>query len=168
MKPPRTLGDLVTANVDPLLRKRTGLKGDLIAQWQQIAGDDIAAHCQPVQLRWPKPLAIAAMEEDAQPPATLVVSATGIWALRVQHSTGEIIARINRYFGYEAISRIAIEQRAVSTPRPRRVPSPSPARLQPHQTEKIDALVEEIEDEQLRETMRKLGRVIHADQSSKR
>lgn len=169
MKTPRSIGDLVTSNVDPLLRKRAGLKGALIAQWAQIVGDELATHCLPVQVRWKKPSRNAITDETQEDPAVLVISASGIWALRVQHMTGEIIDRINVFFGYRAIDRIVIEQRMVARPtigaRTRR--RSAPVNVSDAERRDIDGLVDRVSDPALRETLRQLGLAVKGDKRRK-
>ena len=98
-------------------------------------------------------------DEDQQEPAALVVSASGIWALRLQHSTTEVIDRINAYFGYRAIGRIVIEQRMVRAPGAdkRTKARAGSAKLSDAETQDVESLVSSVDDPALRETLRKLG-----------
>lgn len=162
----KPLGALVSRAVAPIVEKRAGLNTDLLAQWQHFAGDDLGRNTQPLKVKWQRRVADIDEQTDGHEPGTLAVAATGIWALRLQHQTAEIIDTINRYFGYRAIGRITIEQKpiAVSAPKPR----PQKQALSPKQVAAIDEVVADVEDERLQETLRKLGRSIKADKPTKR
>ena len=50
------------------------------------------------------------MHEDDPEPATLVLRVEGPVALEIQHLSGVIIEKVNRYFGWRAVGRIQIRQ----------------------------------------------------------
>jgi hypothetical protein len=94
----------------------------LITDWAAIAGAELAACSVPERLKWPhRP---GRTEEDAAPHArgdakarqgaTLVLRVDGARALDVQYKTGQIIERINAYFGYAAVAQLRIVQAPVS------------------------------------------------------
>ncbi|MEM0899212.1 MAG: DciA family protein [Pseudomonadota bacterium] len=156
MKQPQAIGNLVSRGMNDLLHARTGMTGDLISQWRTIAGDELADHCAPIKLKWAR-RASHAVGDAAEKPATLIVSASGVWALKVQHSTGEIIARVNAYFGYAAISRIAIEQRGPA--KNKQIPI-AKQRTSPRPSARVTDQVSDIRDPELRETLARLGAAI--------
>src|SRR5690606_30483946 len=53
---------------------------ELVTRWHDIAGADIAQHCEPIKLQWRKPV-----EGQPQVPATLVLRVDGPMALEIQH-----------------------------------------------------------------------------------
>ena len=68
-----------------------------------------------------------------------------------------MISRVNAFLGFAAVSRIKIVQKQVEPPakiRPRLRP------LSGSETEKLDTLVDGIEDEGLRNALAKLGRSV--------
>jgi hypothetical protein len=82
---------------------RRGLTGaDIARQWPAIVGAELAAHCRPRQLRFPKP------GEAVDGRLTLRV-ASG-WALEVQHLEPLVLERINGFFGYRAVARLVLQQ----------------------------------------------------------
>jgi hypothetical protein len=83
---------------------------ELVTRWAEIAGAEIAAHSQPLKMQWPRPV-----EGQPQEPATLVLRVEGPMALEIQHSSDVILARVNRFFGWSAVGRLAPARR---TPRP--------------------------------------------------
>ncbi|WP_025031837.1 DUF721 domain-containing protein, partial [Nitratireductor aquibiodomus] len=79
----------------------------------------------------------------------------GAAALRLQHETGEVIARVNAFLGFAAVGRIKIVQKPVAQPQVRRAPTARP--LTGSESARIDALVAGVEDEGLRQSLQKLG-----------
>jgi len=93
----------------PVLQKKAGLNVRLIRNWAEIVGQAVAAAAVPVKISWPRQADKAGSGNYAA--AVLVIACFGYEAVKLQHETSEIIARINRFFGYRAIGKIRIEQR---------------------------------------------------------
>jgi hypothetical protein len=64
---------------------------ELVTRWAEIAGAEIAAHCEPLKLQWPRPV-----EGQPQEAATLVLRVEGPMALEIQHASDVILERVNR------------------------------------------------------------------------
>src|SRR5258708_4416476 len=86
---------------------------ELVTRWAEIAGAEIAAHSQPLKMQWPRPV-----EGQPQEPATLVLRVEGPMALEIQHSSDVILARVNRFFGWSAVGRLALRQAPLSRRKP--------------------------------------------------
>src|SRR6187402_2164356 len=82
---------------------------ELVTRWPQIAGPEIAAHAEPLKMQWPRPV-----EGQPQEPATLVLRVEGPMALEIQHSAHVILERVNRFFGWSAVGRLALRQAPLS------------------------------------------------------
>src|SRR6202049_3242897 len=78
---------------------------ELVTRWTEIAGAEMAAHCEPLKIQWPRPV-----EGQPQEPATLVLRGGGPMALEIQHSSDVILQRVNRFFGWSAVGRLALRQ----------------------------------------------------------
>lgn len=78
---------------------------ELVTRWAQIAGPEIAAHAEPLKMQWPRPV-----EGQPQEPATLVLRVEGPMALEIQHSADVILERVNRFFGWSAVGKLAFRQ----------------------------------------------------------
>src|SRR3974390_2230065 len=76
---------------------------ELVTRWAEIAGAEIAAHCEPLKLQWPRPV-----EGHPQDPATLVLRVEGPMALEIQHASDVILERVNRFFGWPRVGRLAL------------------------------------------------------------
>ena len=121
---------------------------ELVARWAEIAGAEVAAHCEPIKMQWPRPV-----EGQVQEPATLVLRVEGPTALEIQHKSDVILERVNRFFGWSAVGRLALRQAPLS-PRGRPKPAPPP---DPGSVAKVAESLSAIEDEQLRAALARLG-----------
>lgn len=155
------VGDLATAVLDPVMRKRAGMSTALLQCWDEIAGDRLAAHSRPERIVWPR----RADEDDPFEPATLVVACEGALALRLQHQTAEIIGRANAFLGFAAIGRVRIVQKPVA--RSDRAARPSLRALTDSETARVASAVEPIADEALRISLERLGRSVLASRKQK-
>jgi hypothetical protein len=140
----RPVGDLVAGLLDPVLARKAGMTSGLIAAWPELVGPKLEGVTRPEKLVWPPRRA----EGDPFEPATLVVACEGASVLRLQHGTSELLSRVNGFFGYGAVSRIKIVQRAVSAPRPSR--KPVTRKLRPEERDEIAEMTAGIEDPKFR------------------
>ncbi|MFD1695249.1 DUF721 domain-containing protein [Roseibium aestuarii] len=162
---PRTLADLIGKAMTPLCRKRGFASVDIVAAWPEIVGPRYGERVQPDRLIWSRRK--DADGEDIAEPATLLVHTDGPTAMMLSHETGQIIERINAFFGWAAVGRIKIAQKPVM-PRPKSRPRP-PRPLTGEERARLDRQVEGVEDDRLREALRKLGeRVIARGDAGKR
>ena len=95
---------------------------ELVTRWGEIAGPEVAAHSQPLKIQWPRPV-----EGQPQEPATLVLRVEGPMALEIQHASDVILQRVNRFFGWSAVGRLALRQAPLSRrdrPAASRAPDP--------------------------------------------
>lgn len=99
---------------------------ELVTRWGEIAGSEIAAHSEPLKMQWPRPV-----EGQPQEPATLVLRVEGPMALEIQHSADVILERVNRFFGWNAVGKLAFRQAPYPAAAARRDPArPTPRRWQ--------------------------------------
>jgi hypothetical protein len=148
---PRPLSDLLGATLASAFKQQGFANTEILSRWGDIVGPEVAAHSEPIKINWPRPT-----REDAPPePATLVLRVEGPAALEIQHLTGPILERVNRFFGWQAIGRIALRQ----APLRRREPKKRPAPPDPAAAASI-AKGLPIEDEDLRLALGRLGAAI--------
>ena len=124
---------------------------ELVTRWAEIAGAEIAAHSEPLKMQWPRPV-----EGQPQEPATLVLRVEGPMALEIQHSADVILERVNRFFGWSAVGRLALRQAPLS----RRKPPPPPRAPDPKAVAKVAETLASVEDEELRAALARLGALI--------
>ena len=96
---------------------------ELVTRWAEIAGPEIARHSEPLKIQWPRPV-----EGQPQEPATLVLRVEGPMALEIQHASDALLQRVNRFFGWSAVGRLALRQGPLSR---RDRPARSPATRRP-------------------------------------
>ncbi len=102
-------------------------------------------------MQWPRPV-----EGQPQEPATLILRVEGPAALEIQHSSDVILQRVNRFFGWSAVGRLALRQAPLSrrkAPARRRAPDPKSV------AEVAETLLA-VEDEELRAALARLGAAI--------
>lgn len=129
---------------------------DLLANWPQIIGPDIAALCQPERINWPQKAPAAKGRAKSQRLAgTLVLRTEPGRALELQYSTPQIIERINRYFGYEAIIAVKFLQGPIA--RKPAKPKPAPRSLAPETRTRLRRELDSIGDENLKRALMRLA-----------
>ncbi len=73
---------------------------DLVQRWAEIMGPDIAAIA-----------ALAAIKKNRDKTFNVVIRPTvPAYALQLSYQSDEIIKRINKYFGYDAVSKISFRK----------------------------------------------------------
>jgi hypothetical protein len=121
---------------------------ELVMRWVEIIGPELSAHCEPLKMQWPRPV-----EGQATEPATLVLRVEGPMALEIQHASDVILQRVNRFFGWSAVGRLALRQGPLSR-RERSRPSPAP---DANQVEQVAQTLSAVEDDALRAALARLG-----------
>jgi hypothetical protein len=145
--------DLIGGTLDPLLAKQGFGESDIILNWDEIAGERLAAVTEPLKLQWPSRGAKRSPDAPAEP-ATLVLRVEGAFAIEVQHLAPLLCERINGRLGWRCVGKIALRQGPIE----RR--AKGPAGPPPPSAEAVAAagrLVEGVADEGLREALTRLG-----------
>lgn len=96
----------LSASMSPLIKKLLGNKGlieiDLLTNWQNIVGQEIAEHSMPQKI---------VFKPNCRNDGTLHLLVAGsAFALEIQHNIPLILEKINTFFGYKAIAKITIMQ----------------------------------------------------------
>src|SRR3979409_1561746 len=121
---------------------------ELVTRWAEIAGAEVAAHSQPLKIQWPRPV-----EGQPQQPATLVLRVEGPMALEIQHASDVILQRVNRFFGWSAVGKLALRQAPLA--RPER--ASQPRRPDPKSVAEVAETLSAVVDEELRVALARLG-----------
>jgi len=146
---PRPLSDLVNRCLGDVFAKQGFASTELVTHWPEIVGHDVAALAEPIKMQWPRTMA-----GDPPEPATLVLRAEGPAAIEVQHLSGTIIGRVNQFFGWRAVSRIAVRQAPLAR-QPARAPPRKP--LDAARVADEAGKLKDIDDEDLREALSRLA-----------
>ena len=148
---PRPLSELTGATLSDAFKAQGFASAEILARWDMIVGHEIAAHSEPLKINWPR-----AQGEETPEPATLVLRVEGPAALEIQHLSGLILERVNRFFGWQAVGRLALRQ----APLRRREQRAPPAPPDPAVTARIAESLPEVADDALRQALARLGAVI--------
>jgi len=132
----------------PILKKRGLAEARILTDWRAIVGATAAERSAPERLL---------RGRGPEGGGTLRLRVAGAWALEFQHMAPELIARINGYFGYPAVSRVQFIQAPL--PAAKRAVAP-PAPLKPEAEARLAAITSKIADPDLRERVLALGRAL--------
>jgi len=97
----RACGDLVGDIAGTTFKRFGFVQSAVVSRWVEIVGDRYAKVSTPESIRFP-----AGKKSDGM----LTLSVEGAHAPLMQHLGPLIIERVNRFFGYEAITKIAFKQ----------------------------------------------------------
>lgn len=158
MAPPKPIADLVIGTLGPALRAQGFAAADIVVAWTDLVGERLGAVTQPLRIDWPK-RARDADPERRPDPATLVVRVESAFALEVQHLAPVIIERVNAYYGWRCVGRIALRQGPVRRPEPR--PQTAPV-VGEADARRIAQAVGDVAEAPLRAALDRLGRAVHS------
>ena len=145
----RALAAEVPKIAGSVLGKRGFGEAQLVAQWPAIIGEQIAAGASPVKLSFPR---------GERRDGTLHLRVDSALALEVQHREPVLIERINAFFGYRAVARLALRQGPPATaPEPR---PPRPRALTAEERQQLDRGLAGIEDPELKAALERLGEAV--------
>ncbi|MGZ5811579.1 MAG: DUF721 domain-containing protein [Xanthobacteraceae bacterium] len=147
----RRLSDLIGKPLADAFKKQGFASREIVTRWPEIVGPEVAAHAEPIRMQWPRQ---PGTEENE--PATLVLRVEGPAAIEIQHLSGLIVERVNRFFGWQAIDRLALRQ----APLTRRSKAKSRPPPDPAAAERIASGLTGISDESLRAALGRLGAAV--------
>ena len=155
----RKTGDLqaVSRTILPFARSILGQKGfvevDMIANWDKIVGEELADYVFPQRIEFKRGEKTDGVLHVAVP--------GGAFALELQHREKLLLAKVNSYFGYCAVSRLKIIQNAEILPLAEKPVQRSEKNLVTREEENyIRQLSEDIQNPALQEIVEKLGRSV--------
>jgi hypothetical protein len=153
------LAALVGRVLDPVSAKRGFANAELLAAWPEIAGPRYAHTTQPERISWAHGSAAA---EDG---GTLTVRVEASVALYFQHEIGQILERVNGFLGFGAVRRIRIVQKPIERAIAKEHREPRP--LDPAEEERLAGTLAGVDDDGLREALKRLGRGVLAGNVAK-
>ena len=105
----RACGDLVGDIAGTSFKRFGFVQGAVVSRWPEIVGERYAKVSTPESIRFPT---------GKKSGGTLTLTVEGAHAPLMQHLGPMIIERVNRFFGYEAISKLAFRQGRVMNAEP--------------------------------------------------
>ncbi len=119
----RRMGEMLPEIGGVAFRRFGFVQSSIITRWSEIVGERYARASSPESIRFP---------QGKREQGTLSVIVTGAHAPMMQHASPAIIERVNRFFGYEAVIKLAIRQGEIIKPAAkieRLQPAPLPTEL---------------------------------------
>src|SRR5262245_38546993 len=147
---PRPLSELLGATLGDALKAQGFASTEIISRWRDIVGSGIAAHSEPLKINWPRPFG-----GPAAGPAPLGLRGGGPAGVEIPPLPGRILRRVNRFFGWQAIGRIALRQAPLKHRKKVVPPSPDPVLAA-----QIAETLPDVKDENLRQALARLGAAI--------
>ncbi len=144
-------GSLLGSQVRGAAESRGFSESRILTRWDEIAGPEIAAVARPVKVTYGRSFG-----------ATLVLACDGAHAPEVEMQEAGLRERVNGACGYNAVSRIRIDQSAVAgfaeagapwTGKPAEEPEPTPEALA-----EVETSLDGVADDRLREALRRFGK----------
>lgn len=153
----RPLADLVAPGLADVCGRVGFSVVEVVTHWDEIVGPDLAPHCVPLKLQWPR------QEEGGA--ATLVVRVSGAYAIEMQYAAPVVMERINTYFGWRCVGRLALRQGPVP---PRYVRPPAPVEPEPQEVEEISREIGTFGDEALNASLARLGALVRRERRGRK
>ncbi len=145
----------LAAKIPKVTAKALGRRGfaeaGLVTEWADVVGQDIAAICRPRGLTYPR--------QGRRNAGTLSLRVQSAHALQIQHMEPVLLERINRYYGYNAVARIKLQQGPLPATRQKAAAAPKP--LSPAREAELTLRLSDVADPDLRTALERLGRSFH-------
>jgi len=153
---PKPIGELMPQIGRTAFRRFGFVQSNVVTRWPEIIGPTHAKVCAPEAIRFPP-------GEKSDGILQLVVIPAN--APLIQQIIPEIIERVNRFFGYNAVARVKLRQGEVKAPSADEKPKAPPS-LKPIPMELGDSL-RDIGDPELRTVLESLARSLGDDDKKK-
>ncbi|WP_425292390.1 DUF721 domain-containing protein [Allosphingosinicella indica] len=147
---PRAVSEMLPDVGRAAFRRFGFVQSSIVSRWREIVGERYAAVSAPESIRFP-------YGKKSDGVLTLVVE--GAHAPMMQHVAPAIIDRVNRFFGYPAVARVAFRQGLVRVAREQAKRMPAPAAPLPRE---LGESLREVADPELRACLESLARGLAA------
>lgn len=158
----RRTGDLqeMSKLLGPLARKMLGKKAfaeaDVICNWTQIAGEELAAFSNPLRIDFKKGERTGGILQ--------IEAAGGAFALELQLKSRLLVDKVNTFFGYEAVKGIKIIQNPAAAAKVKQSIDNSEKKLVTKEEENyIRSLSGGVNSSELSQALQKLGCAVIAN-----
>jgi hypothetical protein len=131
--------------------------GRILAHWDQIMGEEMAKHAQPIKVQYRKP-----KNRREKPSATLEIATPSAQASLLHYQIDLILERINRIFGERWITAIKFVHIPANSSKKSSFRNQKP-RLSAQEKAELDAVLENISDPEMRLRLESLGQAMLVD-----
>ncbi len=142
----KPLRELVGKIVGEAFTRQGFASAELVTRWAEIVGTEIAVHSEPIKIQWSR-----GTDPQIRSPGTRVLRVEGPAAIEIQHQGAVICERVNRFFGWRAVERLAFRQSPL-----RRSASRPTRRNDAAAAAQYAATMLKVEDEELRQALGRL------------
>ncbi|MGE4322380.1 MAG: DUF721 domain-containing protein [Sphingobium sp.] len=148
---PRAIADLMPHIGQAAFRRFGFVQSSIVTRWADIVGPHHAAISAPDSIRFPA---------GKKAGGTLQLTVLSGHAPMFQHVLPDIIDRVNRFFGYAAVAKVAMRQGEIGAAGTSRPPRPRPAESTPPASLPVELgdSLREIGDPELRAVLESLAR----------
>lgn len=143
----RRVGAILPPAAKKAFRQKGFAEGAVIRHWREIAGERLARTTLPLRMSFPR--------GKKGEGATLYVVADAGAALEVQHQIPLLIEKLNLFYGYPAVARIAIRQGTLPLPKAAGKKAPPP--MDAPTRERLTRLTGKTRDPELKDALERLG-----------
>jgi hypothetical protein len=143
----RAVAELVPAAGDKAFRRFGFMQNAVVARWAEIVGEQYASYSTPEAISFPA---------GKKAGGTLKVVVTGSFAPMLKHVEPQVIARVNAFFGYAAVARLALRHGDLPAVQRRARPVEQPLAAETEST------LRAVADPELRATLESLARALSA------
>ncbi|HWE74771.1 MAG TPA: DciA family protein [Stellaceae bacterium] len=144
----RAIGAEIPRIAGAALGKRGFGEAQLVTQWEAVIGEELATKISPERITFPR---------GERRNGTLRLRVASAFATEAQHLEPVLIERINAFFGYGAVARLAFVQGPPLNAAPK---PPALRKLSAEEVREIESRVAGVADPDLREALRRLGSAV--------
>jgi hypothetical protein len=152
----RRLGSLLPPEAKKALRKLGFAEAEIVTKWARIVGRRLGQQTSPIRLTY---------RQGQRRSGTLHIMVESGFALELQHIEPLLIERVNSYFGYAAVEKLAIQQGALPQSTASRTEQALP--LSQQNQEAVESMIGGTRDADLKSALQGLGQRILASKHKK-
>ncbi len=145
----RALGSLIPGPTRKIFKGRGFAQAGIALRWPEIVGEDLARVSLPERITYP---------EGRNAGATLRIRVVSAFATHLQHLEPLVIERVNTFYGFKAVNRIALTQRPMPLRAKPVLPPPPP--LSPMAEQRLAETLVTVKDGSLKAELEALGRLV--------
>ena len=149
----RKVGTVLPASARKVFREYGFAEGTLIRHWREIAGPSLAPATLPLRMTYRK--------DRGEKVATLHLLVQSAAAIEVQHQIPLLIEKINIFYGYKAVHRVALVQGHAPAAKNKAREQTPPA--DPAAVKRIKSWTKAMKDAGLKEALIRLGEQVLRD-----
>jgi hypothetical protein len=140
------VGALIIDKITPICQQNGFVQARILLEWEYIVTPQFAQFCTPLKVTFPL---------NQRVNGRLYLRASSSMATELSYLEPQIVSRINQFFGYQAISKIVLQQGPVQ---PRTKPQKKAIAPLPKETiSLLESQVQPIDDDRLKAALLSLG-----------